>query len=78
MDAIRLSDLLHLSIDERIQLVEDLWDSIAADAEVRPEVLPLSDAQRAEIRRRSRSYRADSASAVPVEEALSRIEQSLG
>lgn len=78
MDAIRLSDLLHLSIDERIQLVEDLWDSIAADAEAKPEVLPLSDAQRAEIRRRSGAYRKNPSSARPLEEALTRIEQSLG
>jgi putative addiction module component (TIGR02574 family) len=78
MDANRLSDLMHLSIDERIQLVEDLWDSIAADAESKPEALPLSEAQRAEVRRRSQAYRKNPALAFPLEEVLGRIEQSLG
>ena len=37
-----------LSISERIQLVEDLWDSIAASAEE----VPLTDAHREELDRR--------------------------
>lgn len=61
MDAIRLSDLMHLSIDERIQLIEALWDSIAAEAESKPEALPLSESQRAQVRRRSQAYRANPA-----------------
>ena len=41
-------DISKLSVAERIQLAEDLWDSIAADtADV-----PLTDAQRAELDRR--------------------------
>ena len=42
----------NLPIAERIQLVEDIWDSIAREANAHPESLPLSDAQRAELRRR--------------------------
>ena len=38
----------HLSIAERIQLVEQIWDSIAQQ----PAPLPLTDAQRAELDRR--------------------------
>jgi putative addiction module component (TIGR02574 family) len=41
-----------LPIPERIRLVEDIWDSIADEANARPEALPLSDVQRAELRRR--------------------------
>jgi len=37
-------DYSHLTIAERLQLVEELWDSIAADADA--EVLPLTDAER--------------------------------
>ena len=40
--------LLELSIDERIKLVKDLWDSIAAEQEI----LRLTDEQRAELDRR--------------------------
>lgn len=36
MATISLADLLNLSVSERIQLVQDLWDSIAADSESPP------------------------------------------
>ena len=45
-------DYRHLSLDERLQLVEDIWDSIAQDANVRADALPISEAQRAELLRR--------------------------
>ena len=66
-------DLFELSIAERIQLVQDLWDSIAAETQE----LPLSDAQRREIVRRSDAHRRDPSEAAPIEEALERIERSL-
>ncbi len=37
-----------LPIDERLSLVEDLWDSIAADSAA----VPLTDAQRLELQKR--------------------------
>ena len=45
-------DYRGLPIPERLKLVEDIWDSIAQEANVRPEGLPLSEAQRAELMRR--------------------------
>lgn len=45
MNTIPMSEILKLSVSERIQLVEDIWDSIAAD----PDTLPLTDEQRAEL-----------------------------
>ncbi|HEU0302382.1 MAG TPA: addiction module protein [Longimicrobium sp.] len=78
MDTITISDLLHLSIAERIQLVEDLWDSVAAEAAVLPEQLPVSDAQRSELLRRSAAHRQNPHEAVPLDEALDEIERSLG
>ena len=47
--------LRELPIEERIKLVEDLWDSIAADKEV----LPVTPEQKAELDRRLDSYEAD-------------------
>lgn len=44
-------DYRHLSIDERLKLVEDIRDSIAEEANVRAEALPLSPAQIAELER---------------------------
>jgi len=33
---VRLEDLKHLPLAQRVQLVEDLWDSIAAELESMP------------------------------------------
>ncbi len=49
------SNLRDLPIEQRIQLVEELWDSIASDQQV----LALTDEQRAEIDRRLRAYEVD-------------------
>lgn len=38
----------HLSVDERVSIVEEMWDSIAEDAAS----LPVTDAQRKELDRR--------------------------
>jgi hypothetical protein len=48
------------------------------DAHAAPELLPVSDAQRTEVLRRSEEYRRNPAMAVPLDEALDRIERSLG
>ena len=47
--------LSKLPIDERIKLVEELWDSIASDQKA----LPLTDEQKAELDRRLDAYDAD-------------------
>ena len=52
MSKVSLSDVLELSVSERIQLVEDIWDSIAVGAEP----LPLTEAQREELDRRLDDY----------------------
>ena len=49
------TDILKLSISERIQLVQDIWDSIA---EV-PDSVPLTDEQKAEHDRRLDAYHMD-------------------
>ncbi len=49
------SDILRLSISERIQLVQDIWDSIA---EV-PDSVLLTDEQKAELDRRLDAYHKD-------------------
>jgi putative addiction module component (TIGR02574 family) len=47
-----LSDILQMSVAERIQLVEDIWDSIATS----PESLPVTDAQKEELDRRLQAH----------------------
>ena len=65
---VTIADLLELSVAERIQLVEDLWDSIAAV----PEALPLTDAQREELDRRLDAYRRDPSAGFSSASALDR------
>jgi putative addiction module component (TIGR02574 family) len=48
-----IAEYVKLSVPERIQLVEDIWDSIAE----MPEELPLTKAQQMEQDRRFESYR---------------------
>ena len=55
MSNVPIKELLELSVAERIQLVEDLWDSIAAD----PEAPGLTDSQRSELDRRLDDHAAD-------------------
>lgn len=53
MSKVSLADVLELSVAERIQLVGDIWDSIATQ----PRSLPLTQAQRDELDRRLEDYR---------------------
>lgn len=66
-------DFSGLTPEERIQLAEDLWDSL----DDRPEVLPLTEAQAAEIDRRLEAYRRDGEAGRPYEAVLDRIEARL-
>ena len=72
MNALAKAGLLNLSVAERIQLVEDLWDSIA---EI-PEEVPLNDAQKAELDRRLEAYRRSPDEGSPWEVVRERIRES--
>ena len=52
MNKITTANLLQLSVSERIQLVEDLWDSIV----LVPESVQLTEAQKQELDRRLDAY----------------------
>ena len=68
----QLEDILQLSVSERIQLAEDIWDSIAAN----PESLPLSDADRQELDRRLESYARNPDEGVPWDDLKKRVRKS--
>ena len=68
-------ELFKLSTAERLELVEELWDSIAADAELDSEVLPLSDEQKAELDRRIAAHRADPSRVIPWEQVREELLQ---
>jgi putative addiction module component (TIGR02574 family) len=50
-----LNEIVALSIEERINLVQDIWDSIAADQAYSD----LTDLQKQELERRTADYEAN-------------------
>lgn len=64
------TEYLKLSVSERIQLVEDIRDSIAAETS---NAVELTQAQKAELHRRVAAHRADSSTAVPWEQVRSKL-----
>jgi putative addiction module component (TIGR02574 family) len=66
-------NLAKLSVEERIQLVEDLWDSIASDAGD----IAVTDTQRVELERRLTDLQQDTAAGEPWGDVRGRIEKRI-
>lgn len=62
-------DIEALTPEERLSLLEQLWDSLATQ----PEAVPLTQAQRAELDRRLDDLEAEGPVGIPWDEVLSRI-----
>jgi putative addiction module component (TIGR02574 family) len=62
-----------LPLEERIRLVEDLWDSIAAEQSA----LPLTPAQKAELDKRLDAYEVDRNPGRPAAEVIADIRRKL-
>ena len=69
--AIDFEALRRLSVSERLRLVEDLWDSIAADAP--DEALPVTPELAAELDRRLAEHEANPDDVVPWEEVRAQL-----
>ena len=67
--AVNLTELLQLPIEERLRLVEALWDSISEF----PEALELSVAQKQELDRRLAAYERNPDAGVPWAELKQRL-----
>ena len=66
---ISMSEVLKLSVAERIQFVEDVWDSIAAI----PEVVPLAQEEKAVLDRRLNAYHKNPSAGSPWAEIKKKI-----
>jgi putative addiction module component (TIGR02574 family) len=66
------TQVFELTLSEKLQLVEDLWDSIASDAEQ----LPVLDWQKEELARRKAAYLQNPDSGSSWEVAKKRIRSS--
>ena len=64
-------DINELSPDERLELIEDLWDSLSS----KPEVLALTDAQRDELGRRIDDMDQDETLGIPWQDVLKQIRE---
>jgi putative addiction module component (TIGR02574 family) len=59
-----------LGADERLALMEEIWDSLAAT----PEAVPITDAQKADLQRRLDAYRDNPKAGSPWEEVKARLQ----
>ncbi len=69
MSRISLADVLSLSVSERIQFVEDIWDSIATA----PPPPGITEAQRAELDRRLKAHDEDPQAGSPWAEVKQQV-----
>jgi len=72
MKQVSVADVLALPVEERIRLVEAIWDSIA---EV-PEQVELSPDQAAELDRRLAEYEKNPSEGSPWQKVRARLERS--
>ena len=68
------ASIFDLSPSEKLQLVEDLWDDLAAS----PETVPVHDWQKQELARRKANLQQNRASALPWAEVKLRIRAGYG
>jgi putative addiction module component (TIGR02574 family) len=62
-------DIATLTPEERLSLLEELWDSLMAS----PEAIPLTEAQRTELDRRLDGLEREGSVGIPWDEVLERI-----
>lgn len=66
--------IFDLSLSEKLQLVEDLWDDIAAT----PEAVPVHDWQKEELARRKQNLLSNPGSALSWQEIQRRVRSRYG
>jgi putative addiction module component (TIGR02574 family) len=71
MPRLTREEIEQLSVAERVQLAEEIWDSIAAT----PEQLPVTDAQQQELDRRLERHEREPARTTPWEEVRTKLQR---
>lgn len=73
-DRVRTLGIDRMSIEDRLQLMQEIWESI----EEQRHAIPLSETQEAELKRRIASHKANPENVIPWEqiqaEALARFQ----
>ena len=70
--SVQTAEIFELPVAERLALVEDIWDSIAADSKD----LVITDELRQELDRRLEAYEKDPDAGVPWDELEDRLARS--
>jgi putative addiction module component (TIGR02574 family) len=66
-----LKRALSLSVEDRLELIEEIWDSLSAT----PEAIPITDAQRRELARRRRAHARNPSAAKSWREVRAKLER---
>jgi putative addiction module component (TIGR02574 family) len=66
-----LKHALGLSVEDRLVLIEEIWDSLVAT----PEAIPVTDAQRRELARRRRAHTRNPSAAKSWGEVRTKLER---
>jgi putative addiction module component (TIGR02574 family) len=62
-------EILSLTVADRLQLLEEIWDSLAET----PEAIPVTEAQRKELARRRRAHVRNPSAAKPWAEVRAKL-----
>ena len=62
-------DIAHLSLEERLRLLDELWESLSRTVEA----IPLTSAQHAELDRRLDEFECEGPVGIPWEDVLRQI-----
>ena len=65
-------EIQSLSVSDRLQLLEEIWDSLVDET---PEAVPVIDAQRKELARRRRAHARNPSAAKPWAEVRARLQR---
>jgi putative addiction module component (TIGR02574 family) len=74
MNKLTATDALHLSLPERIQLVEDIWDTIASQAEA----MELTEEEKTLLDERLYAHHQDPTAGSPWEDVYQRLTRQHG
>jgi putative addiction module component (TIGR02574 family) len=66
-----LKHALSLSVEDRLELIEEIWESLVAT----PEAIPVTDAQRRELARRRRAHARNPSAAKSWREVRAKLER---
>jgi putative addiction module component (TIGR02574 family) len=69
--SVAIEEILNLGVKERLELIDEIWDSLAAH----PDAVPLTVAQRKELDRRKRVHKQDPSAAKPWSEVHRTLEE---